>query len=115
MLYTEEQIQRANERSISEFFRQEGYSCKKVRSETHIAGFGGFYVKDSTIPNQFYIHSRQTGGTGLFSCLMKVLDMPFRKRCGLHLTVKRREGTETIKHIFRKATNIPFPNPNPNS
>ena len=50
MLYTEEQIQRANERSISEFFRQEGYSCKKIRSETHIAGFGGFYVKDTAVP-----------------------------------------------------------------
>lgn len=45
MLYTDEQIRRANERSISEYFQQEGYSCKKIRSETHIAGFGGFYVK----------------------------------------------------------------------
>ena len=51
MLYTEEQIRRANERSISDYFRQEGYSCKKIRSETHIAGFGGFYVKDTAVPN----------------------------------------------------------------
>lgn len=29
MLYTEEQIQRANERSISDYFRHEGYSCKR--------------------------------------------------------------------------------------
>ena len=79
MLYTEEQIRRANERSISDYFCQEGYSCKKIRSETHIAGFGGFYVKDSTIPNQFYIHSQQKGGAGLVSCLMKVFDMPFKE------------------------------------
>lgn len=79
MLYTDEQIRRANERSISEYFQQEGYSCKKIRSETHIAGFGGFYVKDSTIPNQFYIHSQQIGGAGLVSCLMKVMDMPFKE------------------------------------
>ena len=44
MLYTEEQIQRANERSISEYFRQAGYSCKRVGSETHIEGFGGFWA-----------------------------------------------------------------------
>ena len=79
MLYTDEQIRRANERSISEYFQQEGYSCKKIRSETHIAGFGGFYVKDSTIPNQFYIHSQQIGGAGLVSCLMKVMNMPFKE------------------------------------
>lgn len=69
MLYTEEQIQRANERSISDYFRQEGYSCKKIRSETHIAGFGGFYVKDTAVPNQFYIHSRQTAEWDLFPAL----------------------------------------------
>lgn len=78
MFYTEEQIKRANERSISDYFRQEGYSCKQIRSETHIAGFGGFYVKDGIIPNPFYVHSQQKGGIGLVSCLMKVFDMPFK-------------------------------------
>ena len=78
MFYTEEQIKRANERSISDYFRQEGYSCKQIRSETHIAGFGGFYVKDGIIPNPFYVHSQQKGGVGLVSCLMKVFDMPFK-------------------------------------
>lgn len=78
MFYTEEQIKRANERSISDYFRQEGYSCKQIRSETHIAGFGGFYVKDGIIPNPFYVHSQQKGGVGLVNCLMKVFDMPFK-------------------------------------
>ena len=59
MLYSEEQIQRANGRSISEYFCQAGYSCKRVGVETHIEGFGGFYVNDTTIPNKFYIHSQQ--------------------------------------------------------
>ena len=103
MLYTEEQIQRANERSISEFFRQEGYSCKKVRSETHIAGFGGFYVKDSTIPNQFYIHSRQTGGTGLVSCLMKVMDMPFREAVRTALDGEMARGDRNDKAYIPKS------------
>ena len=117
MLYTEEQIQRANERSISEFFRQEGYSCKKIRSETHIAGFGGFYVKDSTIPNQFYIHSRQTGGTGLISCLMKVFDMPFKDavRTALDGELGQAERTESnTKYTSQYRTAAPsVPEPKP--
>ena len=79
MLYTQEQIQRANEQSISEYFRRQGYDCKQIRSETHIAGFGGFYVKDTAVPNPFYVHSQQMGGIGLVSCLMKVMNMPFKE------------------------------------
>lgn len=117
MLYTEEQIQRANERSISEFFRQEGYSCKKIRSETHIAGFGGFYVKDTAVPNQFYIHSRQTGGTGLISCLMKVFDMPFKDavRTALDGELGQAERTESntkyTSHYRTAAPSVPEPKP----
>ena len=79
MFYTEEQIRRANERSISEYFRSQGYNCKQIRSETHIAGFGGFYVKDTAVPNPFYVHSQQVGGIGLVCCLMKVMNMPFKE------------------------------------
>lgn len=117
MLYTEEQIQRANERSISEFFRQEGYSCKKIRSETHIAGFGGFYVKDSTIPNQFYIHSQQKGGAGLVNCLMKVLDMPFKDavRTALDGELGQAERTDSnTKYTSQYRTAAPsVPEPKP--
>lgn len=113
MLYTEEQIQRANERSISDYFRQEGYSCKKIRSETHIAGFGGFYVKDTAVPNQFYIHSRQTGGTGLVSCLMKVLDMPFREAVRTALDGEAVRGDRNDKAYIPKSNEHPVPEPKP--
>lgn len=117
MLYTEEQIQRANERSISEFFQQEGYSCKKIRSETHIAGFGGFYVKDTAVPNQFYIHSRQTGGTGLISCLMKVFDMPFKDAVRTALdgelgqTERTESNTKYTSQYRTAALSVPEPKP----
>lgn len=42
MLYTEEQIQRANERSISEFFRQEGYSCKRYAPKLTLQASAAF-------------------------------------------------------------------------
>lgn len=117
MLYTEKQIRRANERSISDYFRQEGYSCKKIRSETHIAGFGGFYVKDSTIPNQFYIHSQQKGGAGLVNCLMKVFDMPFKDavRTALDGELGQAERTESnTKYTSQYRTVAPsVPEPKP--
>lgn len=98
MFYTEEQIKRANERSISEYFRSAGYNCKQIRSETHIAGFGGFYVKDTVIPNQFYVHSQQTGGIGLVSCLMKVLDMPFKEAVQTALDGEQGRGEGKTGH-----------------
>lgn len=99
MFYTEEQIKRANERSISDYFRSEGYSCKQIRSETHIAGFGGFYVKDGIVPNPFYVHSQQRGGVGLVSCLMKVFDMPFKDAvcAALDGEIGQAERTESRK------------------
>ena len=108
MLYSEEQIRRANERSITEYFRQAGYSCKRVGSETHIEGFGEFYVKDTTVPNQFYVHSQQKSGVGLVSCLMKVMNMPFKEavRAALDGELGQEERTESVPNyaqLYRKA------------
>ena len=119
MLYSEEQIQRANERSISEYFRQAGYSCKRVGSETHIEGFGGFYVNETTIPNKFYIHSQQKGGVGLVNCLMKVMDMPFKEavRAALDGELDRRREPRVFRIMLRftKRLSCRFPNRSPNS
>ncbi len=98
MFYTEEQIRRANERSISEYFRSQGYNCKQIRSETHIAGFGGFYVKDCVIPNPFYIHSQQIGGMGLVGCLMKVMNMPFKEAVQTALDGEQGRGEGKLEH-----------------
>lgn len=74
-LYSAEQIDRANNTSIAEYFRNKGYICERKRSETHIHGFGGFYAKDN---NEYYIHSKQVGGRGLISCLMTVYQIGFK-------------------------------------
>ena len=115
MLYSEEQIQRANERSITEYFRQAGYSCKRVGLETHIEGFGGFHVNETTIPNKFYIHSQQKGGVGLVNCLMKVMDMPFKEavRAALDGELGQEERTNSVPNYaphFKKAE-LPIPEP----
>ncbi len=75
MFYSDEQIERANAQGITEYFRMKGYSCEREGRETHIHGFGGLKVKDST--QEYYIHSRHVGGIGLVHCLMNAFDMTF--------------------------------------
>ena len=77
MIFTKEQIDAANARPISEYFSSRGYECERSGNETHIRGFGGFFVKDAT--QEYFIHSDQTGGRGLVSCLMKVFGMEYKQ------------------------------------
>lgn len=80
MFYSDEQIRRAEERGITEYFRSRGYSCDREGREIHIHGFGGMKVKENT--NEYYIHSRNVGGVGLVNCLMKAFEMSFPKAVG---------------------------------
>ena len=72
MFYSDEQIERANAQGITEYFRMKGYSCEREGRETHIHGFGGLKVKDST--QEYYIHSRHVGGIGLDAYLYQMLE-----------------------------------------
>ncbi|MGN0599540.1 MAG: toprim domain-containing protein [Oscillospiraceae bacterium] len=80
MFYSDEQIRRAEERGITEYFRSRGYSCDREGKEIHIHGFGGMKVKEDT--NEYYIHSRSAGGVGLVNCLMKAFEMSFPEAVG---------------------------------
>ena len=75
MLYSDEQIRRAESRGITEYFRSIGYSCDREGREIHIHGFGGLKVREET--QEYYIHSRRVGGVGLINCLIKAFDMTF--------------------------------------
>lgn len=75
MLYSEEQIQRANDQSISDFFRSVGYSADYESGEMHIHGFGGLKVDEDR--KLFHIHSRQVGGYGLINCLRTAFNLSF--------------------------------------
>lgn len=75
MLYSEEQIQRANDQSISDFFRAMGYSADYESGEMHIHGFGGLKVDEER--KLFCIHSRQVGGYGLVKCLQTALGLSY--------------------------------------
>ncbi len=75
MLYSDEQIQRANDQSITDFFRSMGYSADYESGEMHIHGFGGLKVDEER--KLFHIHSRQVGGYGLVYCLQTALGMSY--------------------------------------
>lgn len=75
MYYSDEQIERAKSRRITEYFRSIGYSCDREGREIHIHGFGGLKVKEDT--QEYYIHSRHVGGVGLISCLMTAFEISF--------------------------------------
>lgn len=75
MLYSDEQIQRANDQSITDFFRGMGYSADYESGEMHIHGFGGLKVDEER--KLFHIHSRQVGGYGLVYCLQTALGMSY--------------------------------------
>lgn len=75
MLYSDEQIQRANDQSITDFFCGMGYSADYESGEMHIHGFGGLKVDEER--KLFHIHSRQVGGYGLVYCLQTALGMSY--------------------------------------
>ena len=95
MLYSADQVERANEQKISDYFRSHGYTCQRSGREIHVRGFGGLKIKDDT--NEYYIHSQHTGGTGLVSCLMNVLEMPFREAVKEALSGEEPNGEKDIK------------------
>ena len=84
MLYTKDEINEANERSIVDFFQKMGCKVEYTQGgrEAHIRGYGGLYVHtapDSNY-NSYVLFSqsrdgRYLGGRGLVSCICNV----FRK------------------------------------
>lgn len=75
MYYSDEQIKRANDQSITDFFRGMGYSADFESGEMHIHGFGGLKVDEDR--KLFCIHSRQVGGYGLVKCLQTAFGMSY--------------------------------------
>lgn len=98
MLYSADQVERANEQKISEYFRSHGYTCQRSGREIHVRGFGGLKIKDDT--NEYYVHSQHTGGKGLVSCLMNVLEMPFRDAVREALSGEEPNGNKDSRTPF---------------
>lgn len=73
---TQEQIERARNANLAEFFLSGGYDCERVRNELHIKGFGGLYV--NAVTNQWHCFGENKGGTNSINCLTEILGINFQ-------------------------------------
>ena len=75
---TNEQIERARNASLAEYFQSNGYECELKRNELHIKNYGGLFVNIQT--NQWYCFSAegQRGGKNAINCLTDVIGLDFK-------------------------------------
>lgn len=75
---TEEQIERARNASLAEYFQRNGYECELKRNELHVKNYGGLFVNIHT--NSWYCFSAdgQRGGKNAINCLTDVIGLDFK-------------------------------------
>ena len=75
---TTEQIEKARQTSLADFFIQNGYETERSRSELHVKGYGGLYVNIET--NEWYCFSQadKKGGRNAINCLTDIIGMDFK-------------------------------------
>ena len=75
---TTEQIEKARQASLADFFIQNGYETERSRNELHVKGYGGLYVNTET--NEWYCFSQadKHGGKNAINCLTDIIGMDFK-------------------------------------
>ncbi len=75
---TTEQVEKARQASLADFFIQNGYETERSRSELHVKGYGGLYVNIET--NEWYCFSQadKHGGRNAINCLTEIIGMDFK-------------------------------------
>ncbi|MGN0657728.1 MAG: DUF3991 domain-containing protein [Ruminiclostridium sp.] len=75
---TTEQIEKARQTSLADFFIQNGYETERSRGELHVKGYGGLYVNIET--NEWYCFSQadKHGGRNAINCLTDIIGMDFK-------------------------------------
>ena len=64
-----EQLEKARQASLADFFTQNGFETELSRNELHVKGYGGLYVNTDT--NEWYCFSQaeKHGGRNAINCL----------------------------------------------
>lgn len=75
---TTEQVEKARQASLADFFIQNGYDTERSRNELHIKGYGGLFVNIET--NEWYCFSQENkhGGRNAINCLTDIIGMDFK-------------------------------------
>lgn len=97
--YDNEQVIKARNANLAEYFQTHGYDCELKRDELHIKGFGGFNVNVKT--NQWYCFAENKGGNNSINCLKEMLGMDFKT------AVKELTGSDiSYSHSERKTNSF---------
>ena len=75
---TTEQVEKARQASLADFFIQNGFEAELTRNELHVKGYGGLYINTDT--NEWYCFSQadKHGGRNAINCLTDIIGMDFK-------------------------------------
>ena len=75
---TTEQVEKARQASLADFFIQNGFEAELTRNELHVKGYGGLYINTDT--NEWYCFSQadKHGGRNAINCLTEIIGMDFK-------------------------------------
>ena len=71
-----EQLERARNANLAEYFKSSGYETEQIRNELHIKNFGGLYVNLND--NSWFCFSADKGGNNSVNCLTEIIGMDFK-------------------------------------
>ena len=94
---TTEQVEKARQASLADFFTQNGFETERIRNELHVKGYGGLYVNTET--NEWYCFSQaeKHGGRNAINCLTEIIGMDFKS------AVEALSGANMTYMDYRKA------------
>ncbi len=96
-----EQVEKARQASLADYFIQSGYDTELVKDELHIKGYGGLYINIDT--NEWYCFSQadKHGGKNSINCLTDIIGMDFKS------AVEALSGMKLPQRIFRQEGEAP--------
>lgn len=71
-----EQLERARNANLAEYFKTSGYETEQSRNELHVKNYGGLYINLSE--NSWFCFSANKGGKNAVNCLTEIIGMDFK-------------------------------------
>ena len=98
---TTEQVEKARQASLADFFIKNGFEAELTKNELHVKGYGGLYVNTET--NEWYCFSQadKHGGRNAINCLTDIIGMDFKS------AVEALSGEKLPQRIFRQKREAP--------
>ena len=98
-----EQLERARNANLAEYFKASGYETEQIRNELHIKNYGGLYV--NLDDNSWFCFSENKGGNNAINCLTEIVGMDF-KRAVEELSGHSITHSETKTNSYVNTSNI---------